>query len=184
MGYELCMCIIRETAYHGTTEKNVESILRDGFNQSDKPYEWLGKGVYFFKYHSNASWWAENQILKPENKGQKPCVLKTTLSYTPNQMFDLDDQNKLKEFSDFFNEELANAAAELSLQAQLKHDEKRTWCAACNLFKEAYPEIGIMAYTFTPTYNPSRYVFSPNQRQICVSDNEIIGESLVMEEKV
>jgi hypothetical protein len=45
-------------AYHGTQKANSELILLNGFRPEDKPYSYLGKGVYFFDGDKDsAKWW-------------------------------------------------------------------------------------------------------------------------------
>lgn len=61
-------------AYHGTNSANVESIKKEGFNQSSSHNEWLGCGVYFFIGGSfcpisNAREWAKSEAWDKENKG-------------------------------------------------------------------------------------------------------------------
>ncbi|MBW4620578.1 MAG: hypothetical protein KME17_14640 [Cyanosarcina radialis HA8281-LM2] len=35
--------------YHGTSQAQAASILKNGFQSSDNDYDWLGTGVYFFQ---------------------------------------------------------------------------------------------------------------------------------------
>ena len=47
--------------YHGTSKMAAEAILREGFQHSGNPYDWLGDGVYFFQDASQrAIEWATN----------------------------------------------------------------------------------------------------------------------------
>ena len=173
---------IKESVYHGTTDQRVKGILKSGFYESRKKTEWLGHGIYFFKYQADADWWAQLQIKRVENAGQNPVVLVTTISYTPDQLLDLDDWDQLKYFSEFFRKALKIAEKEFSLEVMLRKEEKKTWCAACNLFREAHPDIVVTAYTFQRFHDYNNLVYSPNQRQVCVSDRGIIGIPAIVEE--
>ncbi len=47
--------------FHGTTLAAAQSIERDGFKLSEKRWDWLGDGVYFFQdgpYRARALEWA------------------------------------------------------------------------------------------------------------------------------
>ncbi|HMD98613.1 MAG TPA: hypothetical protein VKM93_14935 [Terriglobia bacterium] len=53
-------------AFHGTTLAAAESILRDGFKQSERDYDWLGDGVCFFQDGPyRAREWALNWAVRP-----------------------------------------------------------------------------------------------------------------------
>lgn len=59
------------TGYHGTTRKDAESILANGFEIREKPHHWLGQGVYFWQDAPHrASQWAledaKRRRLKPD----------------------------------------------------------------------------------------------------------------------
>ena len=67
---------IRNTGYHGTTRTNAEKILQEQrFINSTKANEWLGDGVYFFAYRSDAEWWVKAN----RYKNQKTEILKAEL---------------------------------------------------------------------------------------------------------
>jgi hypothetical protein len=61
--------------FHGTSEANAESILRNGFRPSENPYDWLGAGVYFFQDAPHA---AHNYAEKYcQENGGEPTVLRS-----------------------------------------------------------------------------------------------------------
>ena len=63
------------TGFHGTTMESADVILRSGFRLSQKPYDWLGDGVYFFQDASERAWqWAL------ENHGHEAAVIGAELS--------------------------------------------------------------------------------------------------------
>lgn len=182
VGNGMAMNKIKESVYHGTTDLRAKGILSSGFSESRKKTEWLGHGIYFFKYQADADWWAQLQIKRVENAGQNPVVLVTAISYTPDQLLDLDDRDQLQYFSDFFLKALKIAEKEFSLEVMLRKEKKETWCAACNLFRDAHPDIVVTAYTFQRFQDRSSFVYWPNQRQFCVSDCGIIGTPAILEE--
>jgi len=53
--------------YHGTTAE-IADLLVDGrgFEQSKRPYDWLGKGVYFWEYASKQAWRWTTELRKNE----------------------------------------------------------------------------------------------------------------------
>ena len=59
-------------AYHGTTEAEADRLV-DGepFKPSDKDYEWLGNGIYFWEYAPRQAWW----WTKEQRKHTNPAVV-------------------------------------------------------------------------------------------------------------
>ena len=47
------------TGYHGTTHESAEKIIEGEFHQSTRENNWLGNGVYFYKYYSDAAIWKD-----------------------------------------------------------------------------------------------------------------------------
>ena len=89
---------IRNTGYHGTTRTNAEKILQEQrFINSTKANEWLGDGVYFFAYRSDAEWWVKAN----RYKNQKTEILKAELAYNEEQLLDLDNSQQLLDMEKF-----------------------------------------------------------------------------------
>lgn len=170
---------IRETVYHGTTRSNAGSIIEHGFLPSTKNIEWLGRGIYFFHYLGDASWWAKDQLRKPKNEKETAVIISTSISFDSSRLLDLDDRRQLQAFSDAFRRYLEITAKESGLQGSFSGQDKRVWCAACNVYRELHPEIAITKYTFS--VSDGRFVFSPNQIQYCVSDSSIIDGMEIIE---
>ena len=62
---------IRVTGYHGTTRPRSANILEEGFTISQKPWEWLGHGVYFwqdapYRAHAWARDWTRQRGIEGE----------------------------------------------------------------------------------------------------------------------
>lgn len=71
--------------YHGTSDVNVPSILRDGFQRSAKPWDWLGHAAYFWEGdRERAAEWAS---LKADEVGGSPVVLRALIDLS--RCFDL-----------------------------------------------------------------------------------------------
>lgn len=63
--------------YHGTSELQVQSILREGFMPSQNSYDWLGSGIYFFdSAPGTAMSWAQRHF------GSQAAVLKSEIDLT------------------------------------------------------------------------------------------------------
>lgn len=59
-------------AYHGTTEATAERVVNGGaFRSSNKVYEWLGTGVYFWEYAPRQAWWWTKEM----RKNPRPAVV-------------------------------------------------------------------------------------------------------------
>jgi hypothetical protein len=47
--------------FHGTNIDSAKSILEKGFEQSQKRYDWLGDGIYFWQDAPERAWeWAKD----------------------------------------------------------------------------------------------------------------------------
>lgn len=164
--------------YHGTTKENAEQIVKSQhFYDSDSDHEWLGRGVYFFSFKGHAQWWNDIRFRRGETE-----ILRAHLVYERWQLWDLDDPEKLDALDRIMDtylragESAGSKDPRLRTAANLDTVEKRE-CFACNLLKDQFPAIGILAHTFTPwpwkvQTHPSG--FKRAQRQICVSDHSII----------
>ena len=69
--------IRRVDGFHGTTEANAESILENGFNPSENPYDWLGGGVYFFQDAPHAAHDYAKKYCREH--GGEPAVLRSQI---------------------------------------------------------------------------------------------------------
>jgi hypothetical protein len=59
-------------AYHGTTEAEADDLVEGvAFKPSNKTFEWLGKGVYFWEYAPKQAWWWGKEM----RKYKKPAVV-------------------------------------------------------------------------------------------------------------
>lgn len=161
--------------YHATTKTNARSILsRHRFIDSNGPKEWLGKGFYFFAYLADAKKWCST---RKDLRGKETCVLKAELKYNSEQLLDLDNPDDLETLEAILNEaDRINKSAIIPLTTLSKESWEKRICAACNLAREFYPNIGIIIYTFSNKQDTDfqNNYFQQRQRQMCVSDHSII----------
>lgn len=162
--------------YHGTTDSSAEQIIaQQYFRPSNKDFEWLGFGVYFFAYKSHAKEWANREVQKDKNIGKLPVVLSATLIYEEDQLLDLDDPEQLRYVNEVF---CAVTDKTSSVPNAPKTDLrgkalKKQWCLLCNTYRRINRKIAITSYTFHQTRVPNG--FSYTQKQLCVSDSRIIS---------
>lgn len=161
--------------FHATTKANAKSILfRHIFIDSNKRNEWLGRGFYFFAYFADAEQWCKT---RKDLRGKETCILKADLKYNSDQLFDLDNPADLKTLEDILRKvDEINKEARIPLTITRNASWEERICAACNLVKVFYPNVGIIIYTFSNKQDTEfqNKFFPQRQRQMCVSDHSII----------
>lgn len=164
--------MVQFTGYHGTTKPFADSILKDGaFNESTKPREWLGRGIYFFVDREHAIRWAQNQGRR--YKTTNCTVLSAKLSCESEGYLDLDRVHNIRRVEHHYKESekegmFANGGPTFQSDEELQ-------CFAVNLFRADHPEIKIIAYTFE-TKHRSIVGFGIKQRQLCACDASVISD--------
>ena len=171
-----------KTGYHAMAKEYVQdSITNQAIHPSTDTDEWLGHGVYFFQYISDARWWTTLNRFK----GRETAILQAALTYTSDQLLDLDNPDeriKLERFYKTFTSKNAKSNNPVSFLGKKKLSREERWCLACNLFRSVNPNIGIIIYTFPRCKQEQKNQLSPfllfphTQRQICVSDDSIISD--------
>lgn len=161
----------KQTAYHGTSVAAAANIRKEQhFRNSEKDNEWLGSGVYFFRYKGHAQRWIKNRGLEPGD------VLTVTLEYDDRELLDLDDPDQLEAV----NREMMPLINKMRLSGGIKPGKRYGkwlhWCLVCNLYRKLHPEVGIIIYTFAQKKEPGASRFPSNERQICVSRHKIITQ--------
>lgn len=168
------------TGYHGTSREAADQILESKiFNNSSRKYEWLGNGVYFFKYYDHAKKW----ITHDRFISHKTAILQALLTYSDDQLLDLDDPSahelfeqvvkEMLEKTDFLDKPYGFVNGRPKSDKELQHRR----CIACNYFRQIFPEIGIIMYTFPMSKrHTSCNLYPYNQCQICVYDRSIISD--------
>ena len=154
-------------AYHGTSAVNATRIRSEQrFIRSETEHEWLGHGIYFFAYRADAVQWIQ---IKHFRGGQ---VVIAQLEYDDAELLDLDDPTQLNAVNDELKQ-LFDATQD-NITVKQYQDRWKRWCWACNTYRDIYPEIGIIVYTFQKGGPLEPSLFRTNQRQICVSKEHII----------
>ena len=156
--------------FHGLPREYVAiSIEQQAIHQSTKDYEWLGHGVYFFKYIDDAKWWVSHK----RYKDRETAILQATLTYSSSQLLDLDDPKEQETITKVFLEAIQRADDSIKLSETATTYQK--WCFACNLIRTMQPQIGIIIFTFPVEQKKENVLFPKNRCQICVSDESIIS---------
>lgn len=96
------------TAYHGTDEKYLPDILKNGFKIKNNKHHWLGHGIYFYFDYELAKWWSHSPTSQFGNQNDNPVVIKAEIKSNTKNTIDtrvLDDYKTLLEmYNEFFNE--------------------------------------------------------------------------------
>jgi hypothetical protein len=97
--------------HHGTYEKNVDSIVENGFWESEDHNQWFGDGVYFFVPGLNepitsAKQYAEDTRQR-DNSGDPTCVMEATVNVNNDSFLDLTQNDGLQLFNSYRDEVLA-----------------------------------------------------------------------------
>lgn len=152
--------------YHGTTQDNSLSIIRDKkFKKSIKSNEWLGHGAYFYELYEKAEWWA--------NSKKSPSVIKTKILVSEKSYINLDkpsEEDKLGEF--------INAIEKSGKKFTVRGDTIEKRCKLMNLYMR-YGNFKVISATLPSTNKKYKSQFSGigyyrTEKQICVHDLECI----------
>lgn len=175
---------LKEVGYHGTVKPYANSIIENQhFNESIKPNEWLGHGVYFWDNSETAIWWAK---IQEQRKKEKSVVLAANLSYKEFELLNLDKVNEAKKLNEFYKQFIMQLESEGKLGIDFSSREDKRRCFTIELYKKFHPEIKIIAYTFDvvpKTGEATRLLFIGKQKQYCVVDHAIISDIREYREK-
>ena len=94
--------------FHGCDETVCDALVsgkQKTLNFSENPYDWLGKGMYFWENDpKRALEWAESLMHQPQNKNQKitkPAVLGAVICL--GRCLDFLERENLRKLKDFYN---------------------------------------------------------------------------------
>lgn len=94
--------------FHGCDETICDALVfgkQRNLNFSENPYDWLGKGMYFWENDpKRALEWAESLMHQPQNKNQKitkPAVLGAVICL--GRCLDFLERENLRKLKDFYN---------------------------------------------------------------------------------
>lgn len=154
------------TGYHGTTRNKANTIVASSsFRISNTPTNWLGKGIYFYKYYVDAAKW---QGVKT---GGDPIdtVIHVVVKVKYDDYIDLETPE---------GKALFNGFLERAKYDGLEPDTpQKNQCAIMNMIWEKIPHIKAIGGAFSPerssdfkTLNDTR----SKRREFCIRDNESI----------
>lgn len=164
--------------YHGTSEKNANNIIKNGFNIHNK-IGWLGTGIYFYQNDFNmASNWANNKY-KTTSINIIRCIVDIDNEYIFDTTDPLSENNKLfTAMREGLLESIKNNQIDIAVENEKDYDGK-----VYNLISEAYGYKLIRAYTYTYT-NKDREMktFSrvPNGIEICLKEQRFISQKEII----
>lgn len=158
-----------EIGYHTTYSIYKENILSDGFNFSNKKYEWLGEGVYFWDNEENAIWW------KKDSDMFNKCIFVCRLKCEKTKYLDLDNKMQMKKFDNFLKEYLISFKRSNGYKPKFKNnDECRKYF--CDVYC-SNNNVSILSFTFEHDIISS-FGFKTGaikRRQICVKNRNCIS---------
>lgn len=168
------MEVTKITAYHGTDNKYLHSILNDGFQCKTNDEHWLGNGVYFFIEYELAKWWATNEHKNFGNTITNPIVIESEITYDRDYVIDLrllEDYNWIyQQYCEFHHYLLENGADKIT--------GKKLRCAFFDWLREEY-DVQLTIAGFNKKHssylNGKLYNFNIPyiEYQVCVYDNSI-----------
>lgn len=166
---------IEITGFHATSQNNVNSIIKNGFIINKKRCdEWLGYGIYLFKYRHDAYTWGKETYYCRSN----PKLIKCYAEIEREKYLDLDDPEKLYAYDEYYRKilkALSNASKEVKFKN--KHE---AMCWGLNFYKKNN-NIDVVKYTFKSNrtknsmgYKNNELGYEYNEAQICITTNKVI----------
>lgn len=161
--------------FHATSQENVNSIIEDKFKiNKERCDEWLGYGIYLFKYKIDAITWGEGTYYCKPN----PKVIKFYTKIEKDKYLDLDDPQKLNEYDEYYKKMLDNLSKHNKV---LKFKSKyEAMCWGLNIYKKDN-HIDAVKYTFENNrtknamkYKSNKLGYKYNETQICISNNDVV----------
>lgn len=168
--------------YHGTLMDRARVIEENGFKQSNKIFEWLGYGVYFFDSFDNAKKWAHQEFRRTKGRRSPPVVIIVDINLEPHSLLDLDLQCVMDNFKELESMCLTMFNNSENGAPRFK-DERECRCFWCNCYMAAHPELKVIAFSF-PLKTFDYFGFPEKKRQLCVVDNGCICKSTLKVEAI
>lgn len=164
-----------EVGYHSTYIIYKDSILKNGFNKSNKNDDWLGEGVYFWDNENNALWWKQNANTIAR------CIFVCDLKCPLSNYLDLDNKQQMRKFDSYLKNYLKQSYKSNSVKPIFKNaNECRKFY--CDIYC-SHNDICILSFTFEhDKINTFGFkVGTEKRRQICVRDQKCISITSVKE---
>lgn len=161
--------------FHSTSEHSANNIIEDIFKINTKrKNEWLGYGIYFFKYKSDAQSWGKNTYYCNPN----PVIIECEFEIEEDKFLDLDDPEKKNTYEEYFNEILSVLTT--NNKSLVFRDKEEAMCFGLNLYKKEY-SIDAIQYTFKNSrtkkamgYKSNEMSYTYNEVQFCITRNDCI----------
>jgi len=189
--------------YHGTKDKYVDAILKDGFRIAtprEGDNHWLGHGIYFYSDYELADWWAKTKVdTHNERYGNTDSAAVIKAIIKADVILDLDIPFSMRKFNEYLKaleRKLVKEGMVLDFTKGKGRESDRIRCFWMDMVKKEY-NIEVIIYTFTrnnPSYVNSKYhVNSEDQyslgsmglayheRQICVTKDCYIVDKCIVE---
>ena len=97
------MSKLKFKGFHATSQHNADKIIKDKFIiNKNRKNEWLGYGIYLFRYFIDAKSWATKTYYCKKD----PSIIECELEVEENNFLDLDNPEEMNEFQKYFNESL------------------------------------------------------------------------------
>ena len=163
--------------FHATSQDNVNSIVEKGFIINKKRCnEWLGHGIYLFKYRLDAYTWGKGTYYcKPS-----PKLIKCYAEVEKAKYLDLDDPEKLYAYDQYYGK-ILKVLSKANKEIKFK-DKHEAMCWGLNLYKKD-KNIDAIKYTFrnnrtrnSMEFKDSKLGYEHNETQICITSNKVIIE--------
>lgn len=137
------MALMSINAFHGTSKEAAVLINAQGFNESEKRTEWLGRGIYFFvdgvtDPQSNAREWARAQAWDRKAKNFKyshGAVVRATFILESDRILDLTELNGLRRFINMKERFLAVIVNNFDTDSVKKKEQT---CYVFNMFVDIF----------------------------------------------
>jgi hypothetical protein len=161
--------------FHATSQDNVNSIINNGFIiNKRRDNEWLGYGIYLFKYRLDAYTWGKGTYYCRPN----PKLIKCYAKVEKEKYLDLDDPEKLYDYDEYYGKTLkilSNANKEIKFK-----NKNEAMCWGLSLYKKD-KDIDAIKYTFrndrtknSMEYKNNALGYEYNETQICITSNKVI----------
>lgn len=174
------MEVTKITAYHGTDNKYLHSILNNGFQCKTNDEHWLGNGVYFFIEYHLAEWWAMNEHKDFGKNITNPIIIEVNISSSKDTIVDLrilDDFNWIAKKYDEFQDVIFQYGS----TSNNKIDYRKLRCSFFDWINKSHGKKIIIGGFQKNNCNyinnklPTQFRLPYIEYQVCVYDNSIIN---------
>lgn len=162
------------SGYHGANEEKALRIQREGkYPLSHGPKEWLGKGIYFYYFISDACKWRDTAY-----------IFHSIIKVKDTEFIDFDTQGGKDLIANLINYILENFYSERIFYKGSAFTQKNQ-CSIMNIIWDIYPKIMVMSCSFPirPRPIPILTDYIPKRKEFCVRDNSLIKHTCVVKKE-